>query len=500
MPLDPINIGTAPNDGSGDKLRAAFDKINQNDQYLDGKASTAQQTAEAAGTAAQQAQETADEAGLAAEQANTDLAAHKESGDHDDRYLKLDQVVTAPAAGKTPQAGEAGTFAPEWIEGLVNELKYLRSVAENVDWSSPMPLWADGADGFWWDFSDFSTMYQDSTGTTPVTGAGQPVGLVLDKHLGLALGPEENPNVGFDTNLSGWSSGPNASAVWDDGEALVTLNGRQSGSANNWFRLDVPSSAGSVWEISFDATYVSGGDLSAGVAYTTGVVVTAAENGGVKKRYSFRVTRVDFNSRSVVFAGALDITAVWRIDNVSAKQVPGHHLHQPTSTARSVLQQDALGKYYLKPDAIDDFYNITGPIDLSLSTIGVAMVAGSSQSSGLLTSGTGKTGYINLAPGLGWQGGDMWLPRVARQSAIAQVNAAAGTMEMVDSAGRTAISRRSSGASGVSAVSTFLAYPSTVYYSDARIYGAIARVGTTSISERRQVLRYLDSLLGEVTK
>lgn len=42
-------------------------------------------------------------------------------------------------------------------------------------------LFAAGEQGLWIDPSDFSTMFQDSAGTTPVTATGQPVGLILDK-------------------------------------------------------------------------------------------------------------------------------------------------------------------------------------------------------------------------------------------------------------------------------------------------------------------------------
>ena len=35
--------------------------------------------------------------------------------------------------------------------------------------------------GAWYDPSDLTTMFQDAAGTTPVTAAGQPVGLILDK-------------------------------------------------------------------------------------------------------------------------------------------------------------------------------------------------------------------------------------------------------------------------------------------------------------------------------
>jgi hypothetical protein len=42
-------------------------------------------------------------------------------------------------------------------------------------------LFTRGEEGAWYDPSDLSTLFQDSAGTTPVTTAGQPVGLMLDK-------------------------------------------------------------------------------------------------------------------------------------------------------------------------------------------------------------------------------------------------------------------------------------------------------------------------------
>ncbi len=49
-------------------------------------------------------------------------------------------------------------------------------------------LFVAGEVGVWYDPSDLTTLFQDSAGTTPVTAAGQPVGLMLDKSKGLALG------------------------------------------------------------------------------------------------------------------------------------------------------------------------------------------------------------------------------------------------------------------------------------------------------------------------
>ena len=45
----------------------------------------------------------------------------------------------------------------------------------------PNELFGNDEQGAWYDPSDLSTMFQDSAGTTPVTGVGQPVGLILDK-------------------------------------------------------------------------------------------------------------------------------------------------------------------------------------------------------------------------------------------------------------------------------------------------------------------------------
>lgn len=49
-----------------------------------------------------------------------------------------------------------------------------------VAWT-PAALFASSEKGAWFDPSDFSTLFQDSAGTTPVTAVGQPVGRVLDK-------------------------------------------------------------------------------------------------------------------------------------------------------------------------------------------------------------------------------------------------------------------------------------------------------------------------------
>ena len=61
-------------------------------------------------------------------------------------------------------------------------------------------MFSKGEAGFAYDMSDMSTLFQDASGTIPVTAAGQPVGLILDKSKGLAYSAELFTK--FDSTLS----------------------------------------------------------------------------------------------------------------------------------------------------------------------------------------------------------------------------------------------------------------------------------------------------------
>lgn len=62
-------------------------------------------------------------------------------------------------------------------------------------------LFGQSEPGFTFEPWDITTLYQDRAGTTPVTAAGQSVGLRLDKSKGLALGAER----GAALTLPGWT-------------------------------------------------------------------------------------------------------------------------------------------------------------------------------------------------------------------------------------------------------------------------------------------------------
>ena len=82
-------------------------------------------------------------------------------------------------------------------------------------------LFSASEPGFIFDPTDITTLYQDRAGTTPVTAAGQSVGLRLDKSKGLALGPELVTNGTFTTDIAGWTQTGSGSAVWDASGAIA---------------------------------------------------------------------------------------------------------------------------------------------------------------------------------------------------------------------------------------------------------------------------------------
>ena len=197
-------------------------------------------------------------------------------------------------------------------------------------------LFANNEQGFFYDPNDLSTMFQDATGTVPVTGVGQAVGLVLDKSKGLSLGSELNPNITFET-LNGWATGSATTAVIENSEARVTFGGKLASSANNWFSLlNGAYKVGEVYTVSFDATYVSGGNLEIGFGYAVDMVVFGNVNVGVKTRYTFTAGG-NFNTNALLLFAASSVGSVWKIDNVSVKKVVGNHSYQTTSSMRPLL-------------------------------------------------------------------------------------------------------------------------------------------------------------------
>lgn len=227
-------------------------------------------------------------------------------------------------------------------------------------------LFSNNEQGFAYDPNDLSTMYQDAAGTVPVTGVGQPVGLMLDKSKSLTLGVELNTNK-FTTNLTGWAAPVAGSAVIEEGEAKITFTGSLESTSGNWFRFIGAYKAGKRFLVTFDATHVTGtGSLQVGSHYSPTLAITPASNGKIKKSYSAYCSAHQDSASAIVSFASTVSGDVWKISNVSVKEVLGNHAYQATSAARPILRDTPRRIDF---DAVDDKLITNLPAQLTGCTV-----------------------------------------------------------------------------------------------------------------------------------
>ena len=203
-------------------------------------------------------------------------------------------------------------------------------------------LFRSGEPGAWYDPSDLSTMYQDAEGTTPVYMPGQgqidpPVGLLLDKRLGLTLGPELVSNGEFSDGTAGWSTSSSyqSSAAAVGGEMRVT-------STAAFGRQVSPVS------LTVGKTYVLTGKARAEGGLTARLQVGTSSAGGDSGAFIAVLTtssiqtfgRIVFTATAAqmyVSAGSASAGAVTYFDDISIKELPGNHAFQSSTTSRPTL-------------------------------------------------------------------------------------------------------------------------------------------------------------------
>ena len=183
---------------------------------------------------------------------------------------------------------------------------------------SPASLFAAGEQGVWYDPSDFSTMFQDAAGATPVTAVEQSVGLLLDKRGG--FGPDFVLNGGF-------SSGSN----WTPQSGWSISGGAANCSAASTYLYQVNPSVvvNNNYQVIFTVTgYVSGSvQPYLGASPTLGTAVSA--NGTYTQIFSPTTNGNELGFKGNSFTGS--------IDNVSVKQITGNYATQSTAGNRPVL-------------------------------------------------------------------------------------------------------------------------------------------------------------------
>lgn len=205
---------------------------------------------------------------------------------------------------------------------------------------TPASLFAAGEQGYWLDPSDFSTMWQDSQGVTPVTATGQTCGLILDERIGTRTQVFDDANVTF--------GGPAGYA------------GRVSTGVYEYARD--ASSLGSVifGGLTAGRTYLVSLQLSAYAGAIPGITSVRADffsalNVGLRPFVSVAGTYTFFyladGSNFLIRAGGPGTGGT--ISNVSILDVPGNHFLQATAASRPIVQTDGVNRFLLF-DGTDD--------------------------------------------------------------------------------------------------------------------------------------------------
>jgi hypothetical protein len=174
--------------------------------------------------------------------------------------------------------------------------------------------------GIWLDSSDMSTLFQDAAGTTPVTAVGQPVGLMLDKRLGLVRGANNSLIASYKKDA--------------DGTSFAYLLNANASNAGKFFEVELefvsPPTGSGVLQF-----------LTGGTTYYFGAVGAG-------------------RWRCVLMGGTGDLriggTTTDRLDtiNISVRELPGNHAFQANTSNKPVLRQSG-GLYYLQFDGVDDW-------------------------------------------------------------------------------------------------------------------------------------------------
>lgn len=251
---------------------------------------------------------------------------------------------------------------------------------------SPEWLFANGEQGWVYDPSNLSTLFQDAAGTTPVTAMEQPVGLQLDTRLGAptTLGAE----LWSDSSVivgTGWSA---ASGVYTHTAGLDTFQ----------------KNLGLVTGKTYLVTFTVSGRISGSVGPVYGGSVsgpTVNANGTYTQRVSSGVNALLYFQPSVDFVGS--------VSNISVRELPGNHRYQTTSANRPVVS--ARVNLLTKTEQFDDaaWNAATGNVTVSGNKIIPSATSGQHYvSQGSATSGVTHTIVVKAK-----QAGYTWLKLVA---------------------------------------------------------------------------------------
>lgn len=214
-------------------------------------------------------------------------------------------------------------------------------------------LFANNEQGFAYDPNDLSAMFEDAAGTIPVTGVGQPVGLMLDKSKGLQRGVNLTDDFDFRTwNVLGGAIAEKSS---------FTIAGPGGVTSN------IGMVVGKMYKIDIEYTTTNP---------TKAVELLNGNHGGSPNLANSTSGKISCYCLAV--SGLLYLrtsTSTTTVTKFMVQEVFGNHAYQTASASRPILRQNATtGAYYLEFDGSDDFL-VTNSIDFT-ATDEVSLFAG----------------------------------------------------------------------------------------------------------------------------
>lgn len=239
-------------------------------------------------------------------------------------------------------------------------------------------LFSNNEQGFFYDPNDLSTMFQDSAGTIPVTGVGQPVGLMLDKSKGLRLGVNQMmyPNsqalpatINMSDGVYTWTlNTQNPISGVQDSRLVVSVVSSSAARPSIAFTLNTPLVAGKVYKFQFKYKVNSGSPRIRSIHKGDDLASIPIDKGTLIGRGTFEtyvqwsvggqvVPYIYFGNESV-----FDI----QMNEFSIQEVLGNHAYQTTSSMRPLL---IASPQRLDYDIADDKLITTLPAQLTSCTV-----------------------------------------------------------------------------------------------------------------------------------
>jgi lysophospholipase L1-like esterase len=200
-------------------------------------------------------------------------------------------------------------------------------------------LFAAGQPGAWYDPSDFTTLFQDSGGTTPVTAVGQPVGKMLDKsgrgnHMTLTSATLQQTSGKYYIQYNGSTTFGVTSAI------NLTATNKVTMCAGLYY---TGAAAGSMIEFSANPGAINGGfglvanNLVAGNIASVQCFTGASGQDTVRPAGEAFVCNVNYDLSAVVTGGArirLNGFQAEKVSNVGSASSVGNFGNHPLYTGK----------------------------------------------------------------------------------------------------------------------------------------------------------------------